>query len=51
MQVSGASKLKEPGVYAGYLSDNANRVSLSTQQIELVRGAGSARRGRPRAGC
>ena len=37
MQVSGASKLKEPGVYDSYLNDNANRFSLSTQQIELVR--------------
>jgi len=37
MQVSGANKLKEPGVYESYLNDHANKFSLATQQIELVR--------------
>ena len=37
MQVSGANKLKDAGVYDSYLSDNANKFSMSTQQIELVR--------------
>jgi len=37
MQMSGANKLKEPGVYESYLNDHANKFSLATQQIELVR--------------
>jgi hypothetical protein len=37
MQMSGAAKLKEPGVYEEILANHAHRSSLSTQQIELVR--------------